>query len=248
MHRKIAESSGRFNRPGKSLRRSVRRLRRGRVLVVGTEAKGRKDWFLKTGVDSGWDYAHLKKADGECWATWNTDYWISSGHPRTRILSKATWVRSKAYGGKRTRPVKVLIVPLSPVACPGQKVFGMIVHMPNCKTRMRRLAWRLCARGLTKRINRMRKKQPGSKFIVIGDMNKDNRNKKEHHDLQRYIAKPAGLTNGWDGNMPDHGGTHGAEDLIDHCFTDFEVVDQELLHDDKSSDHQPFGTTLDLPA
>lgn len=62
--------------------------------------------------------------------------------------------------------------------------------------------------------------------------------------VRTYIANQfPTLTCNWDGRLPEHGGTHGNERIIDFTLADYEFTETGLAIDDESSDHRPFGTT-----
>jgi endonuclease/exonuclease/phosphatase family metal-dependent hydrolase len=246
----IVESSGRFDRPLPSLAASVERLRGSHVqghpvsLIVGTETHARPDSFLKGDPD--WGFSHMPGFEGETWVTWDLRVWAPDGHPRSHTLSTLTWVRSPEYGGKEAPPVRVQIVPLRPVAG-GPKVFVLATHMPLSNTPLRRMIWAACARGLVRRIRKhLRKNHPGCKIILAGDFNKNYRLTADREALDAGICKPLALRSVWSGHVPAHGGTHGPRSILDNIFTDLPVHTTEILPDDDSSDHGPFGAVVEV--
>lgn len=259
-------SSGRFDRPLPALTASVRRLRRlsrGRGLlhrqvayVTGTEAGGRTDADLEQalGSDPGWDYVNLAGAAAECWATWRIDHLERQPDwkPFSRQLTDKTWVRAKEYGGREAPPVKALVVPLQVVGRPHRRrPVLIVVHMPLDNTDARAEAWVDCCRGLRILVTQILERDPGAEIIIEADWNKDHRNNAERAMIQRHLAKPLHLVQGWDGSSPSVGGTHGRQ-LIDGVLTARRVLGSStpwcfLVPDDGSSDHRPYAHTLRWP-
>lgn len=257
-------SSGRFDRPLDTLTNSVRRLRRitrGRGLlrrqvayVTGTEAGGRTDEELARalGSDPVWEYVNLRGPAAECWATWRTSMLELDGTPYSRQLTDITWTRSKEYGGREAPPVKALVVPLRVVGRPRRrKIVLIVVHMPLDNTDRRAAAWVDCCRGHRQLVTELRAQDPTVEIIIEADWNKDHRNPVERGMVQRHVARPLRLTQGWDGSSPKRGGTHGRR-LIDGVVASRRVLGWStpwcwLTADDRSSDHRPYVHTLRWP-
>lgn len=258
-------SSGRFDRPVDTLTNSVRRLRkttRGRLpllkrrvaYITGTEAGGRTDEELARalGSDPAWDYVNLRGPAAECWATWRPSMLELDGQPYSCQLSDITWTRSKEYGGREAPPVKALVVPLRVVGRPNRrKPWLIVVHMPLDNTDLRAAAWVDCCRGLRTLVTEIRAKDPHAEIIIEADWNKDYRKDSERNMIQRHVARPLRLAQGWDGSSPRRGGTHGRQ-LIDGVLARRRVLGMStpwcwLLPDDRSSDHRPYVHTVRWP-
>ncbi len=258
-------SSGRFDRTDASLARSVKRLRkvtRGRLLlkrrvayVTGTEASGRGWKTMKNilGTDPHWDYTWISgRGAGECWATWSTRHLELAGVPFTRKLTTMTWRRSQAYGGKEAPPVEALVVPLRPVGRRGRRtVYLIVLHAPLDNTELRAEIWRDVCRGLRILATDIRADDPHAEIVFEADWNKDHRQPGERAQIQKHVARPLRLVQGWDGSRPARGGTHGRR-LIDGVvasrrFLGFSTPWCWLTGDDASSDHRPYVHTVRFP-
>lgn len=258
-------SSGRFDRTDQSLIRSVKRLRkvtRGRwpllrrvAYVTGTEASGRgwKDMKDILGSDRDWDYAWISgRGSGECWATWSTQMLELADTPFVRQLSTMTWRRSQAYGGGEAPPVEALVVPLRPVGRPSRRtIYLIVVHMPLDNTELRAAIWRDVARGLRVLASDIRAEDPHAELVFEADWNKNHREPGERAAIQKDIARPLRLVQGWDGSGPRRGGTHGRQ-LIDGVVASRRLLGWStpwcwLTADDRSSDHRPYVHTVRWP-
>lgn len=259
-------SSGRFDRPVDSLAASVHRLRgitRGRgpflrrvAYITGTEAGHRTDRDLKLvlGSDPDWDYENLLgAAAGECWATWRRTHLELAGTPHARRLTTMTWFRSKEYGGGEAPPVTALVVPLRVVGRPNRRrLYLIVVHMPLDNTELRAEIWENVCRGLRTLVTDIRARDPHAEPVVEADWNKDYRDPLERNQIERRVARPLRLVQGWDGSAPNRGGTHGPRRLIDGVVASRRLLGWStpwcwLADDDDSSDHRPYVHTLRWP-
>jgi hypothetical protein len=233
-------SSGRYDRPLRSLQASLTRLRRLGALVTGTEVSGRPDpkfWLLARG----WGYAHLKGAGAsECYATWDTNQLTLEGRPFARKLSDKTYDRDAEHGGQAAPFVHALVVKLRPVLAGKRAVFVVVVHMPVRNTDQRRKVWASCATGLRLLESDLVNLDPDADVVFVGDWNADYRSSLDRFTMDNQLAKPLRMVQAWTGRVPSRGGTHGAS-LIDGAILPRAILAGcELLPDDPSSDHRPF--------
>lgn len=258
-------SSGRFDRTDAALARSVDRLRktsRGRrpfrrrvAWVTGTEASGRgwQDMKAILGDDPAWDYSWIRgRGAGECWATWSLSHLELAGDPLARQLTTLTWRRSQEYGGGEAPPVEALVVPLRPVGRRGRRsVYLIVLHAPLDNTELRAAIWRDVCRGLRVLATEIRSNDPHAEIVLEADWNKDHRSPSERAQIQKHIARPLRLVQGWDGSRPNRGGTHGRR-LIDGVVASRRLLGWStpwcwLTPDDRSSDHRPYVHTVRWP-
>lgn len=238
----LIESSGRFDRPYKWLKRSVWQLTTmNRVNVVcGTEAKARNDSFLNR---KGWSYAHGSKTENvkrECWMTWKDRVWLKA-NISVPVISGMSFHR--ALSGKDTPPNRALRVRLIHKKTMRMVIF-YVVHLPTDNTKLRARIWVDATLGLHNFIEHDKVTFPDADIVVVGDINKNFRQRDERRIMEKHIERPNNLRNAWVGNVPRKGGTRGPRGIIDSAFTTLKVLSCRLLRDDRSSDHRPFKTRL----
>lgn len=239
-------SAGRFDRSNLSWRLSIMRLIRLKLIFLfGTEAAGRDNKQFRSALSHfNWDYVHLSGAAvGECWGMWNAQYVELMAKPFAAKLSDMTWTRSEEYGGKDTKPIHGLVIPLKARKGKKQWVF-VISHDPTDKTEHRQEVWVDVQKGKVELNDRLELRFPDAEIIFFADVNKNLKQPNESFQVARYIEHPMKKLSSWRGRMPRSGGTHG-NDVIDMGFADSGVfVDCQLVKDDSSSDHRPFKFRL----
>lgn len=243
----IAHNSGRFDRALFQWKIAFRYLSNRAVVVTGTEAAGRSTAdFTKALGGTGFHYAHLTgAAAGECYAAWDTRVISLAAKPWAHKLTDLTWVRSEEYGGKRAAKVHALVVPLRSAtrgSLPSHVL--AVVHMPLDNTADRAAAWVDCCRGLVALRAEIKDRWPDAEFIVVGDVNKNLRERDEAGQVRTHLEKPLGAVTSWADGLPRGGGTHGGT-VIDYAILRRPILTAcQLLKDLPDSDHRAFRFRL----
>lgn len=241
----FAHASGRFDRPDTAWRRAMDYYTSQALVVTGTEAAGRDaHLFRRTLHRIGWGYAHLSgAAEGECYATWDTDLFTPLDPPRAHKLTDLTWTRSAEYGGKKAAKVHALVVPLQQARGRGQYVL-VVVHMPLDNTAQRAAVWVDVCRGLVALHAELTQRYPDAEGIVAMDGNKNLRLPGEAGMVRQHLEKPLGLVTSWEHGLPKDGGTLG-NGVIDWVLLRLaRLAACLLLRDLPDSDHRAFRYRL----
>lgn len=239
----IDHRSGRFDRAPKLLAIDLLELPRECSIVTLTEQgnlNAKRQAALRLPSWS-WFHADGRGAD-DCAILWDGTHWLLDGWARAVPLTRIVWVRSAAYGGKKTPPVHATVAPLrSRVG--GVRVVVIAVHMPTRSTILRRRAWASCVAGLVKLIKQIREADGNARIVLAADWNADWHNAKDRA-LMEDAARRMGLTIMWS-EVDENRGTHGPR-LIDAIWTDAEVHAGEVLNQTDTSDHRPVRVVLNI--
>lgn len=241
-----AFNAGRFDRSGKTWRRATTYLMRRTVLIAGTEAAGRPAALFRQALwNNGWDYVHLAgAAPGECYATWHIGALELAAKPWAHKLTDLTWVRSQEYGGREAAKVHALVVPLRKANRGGLPSHVLVVvHMPLDNTPQRAACWADCCGGLVDLKRDLTRRWPGVEVVIVGDFNKNLRERDEAGQVRQRLEKPLGMVTSWQDGLP-HGGTHGRA-VIDFALLKRSLLAAcHLLRDLPDSDHRAFRFKL----
>lgn len=244
----IVHSSGRFDRPVRSLDRAVNFYRSKGSLIFHTEATAlNARELVRAFGGKGWTFAHIDTSGADdCAIQWKDRNWELIGDPFARRITNKTWVRAKEYGGAKAPYVRALVVPLVFKQTKTQ-VLTVDIHMPLDNTRARAAAWVDCCKGLVELKKDMRQFWPRAKFIISADWNKNWRETDERGSMRRHLSDPLNMTYSWSvpKRLPPGGGTHGKQ-IIDGFYSNLPIKRCYLLKDDASSDHRPMGGSLNM--
>lgn len=240
-------SSGRFDRDPDLLRRDVKAHREIGQLVTRTEITRQPHGERLRG--QGWSFVRSFREDGndECSVEWSNDAFTLCGLPEVVAVTDMTFFRSEAMGGAQAPFIKALFVPLAKASNPGRRLFVVACHQALSNTEQRRLVWLDVSSGLVELGRWLRRQDDEARLLLVADWNKNYRDGDDRALMQSKVARPLGLKQAWDGNVPAEGGTHGRRSLIDGDITDLAVGGCRLLPDTDASDHRPYAADLGWP-
>ena len=133
----------------------------------------------------------------------------------------------------------------------GHTLFLSVCHLPSHVQNGNKFydnaqakAWKSACAGWSDYWNNKRKKDHPDLAMLAADWNVDFHSSTWRDQVQSYFPS---MFLGWKGNMPPAGkGTHGSR-LIDGTMATVKANKCELLKDDDSSDHRPYGEVIPWP-
>jgi hypothetical protein len=197
----------------------------------------------------------LKDADPD-WAGWVPDatdvglMWEKSKfHPIWKHCVKLTdKVWTDGQGRKHTTYCATALLEKDTGDNAGKTVFLSVCHLPshvqngkNFYDNAQAKAWKSACAGWNDHWNEVRKEDHPDLALIVADWNVDFHMDVWRDRVQDYFPS---MFLGWKGNMPPDGkGTHGSR-LIDGTMATVKANWCELLKDDSSSDHRPYGEAV----
>jgi hypothetical protein len=198
--------------------------------------------------------AVLKNADPENWAAWvpsQSDVGLmwhkGEFHPVWKQAHKLTdkvWTDGK--GRKHETWAATALLETSA----GKTVFLSVCHLPSHVQNGNKFydnaqakAWKSACSGWSNYWNNKRQKDHPDAALIVADWNVDFFSSHWRDVVQSYFPS---MFLGWKGHMPPAGkGTHGSR-LIDGTMATAKAAKCQLLKDDNSSDHRPYGEKIPL--
>ena len=246
-------SSGEWNQPAPLLEANVKRTRKGgRSFGTRTEVTTAAHHDALWQAD-GWKVYHPKAAEVapelssyvDCSVEWDGAVW--------RMVEK----RLVVLNAERLHTAKGFLLPPSslPLVVLEHKETGrhMVLgafHLQLANTEARRAAWRVECATIRRTSADLRATHPGWEQTFQGDGNRNQRITALRDAVQARMLRGTKLRNAWVGpdgkpRLPARGGTHGPRSLLDLTVSTMRGR-SFLLGDDRSSDHRPYQTDLDI--
>jgi len=130
----------------------------------------------------------------------------------------------------------------------GRTLFLSVCHLPSHVQNGKKFydnaqakAWKGACSGWSDYWNKIRKRDHPDLAMLVADWNVDFHMSEWRSKVQSYFPS---MFLGWAGHMPPKGkGTHGSR-LIDGTWATVKTSKCQLLKDDGSSDHRPYGEAL----
>jgi hypothetical protein len=130
----------------------------------------------------------------------------------------------------------------------GKTLFLSVCHLPSHVQNGKKFydnaqakAWKSALNGWSDYWNNKRKKDHPDMGMIVADWNVDFFMSEWRSTVQGYFPS---MFLGWSGHMPPKGkGTHGSR-LIDGTMATTKATKCQLLKDDDSSDHRPYGEAV----
>jgi len=130
----------------------------------------------------------------------------------------------------------------------GKTLFLSVCHLPSnvqngnsFEDNKQAAAWKSACSGWSNYWNNKRQKDHPHMALIVADWNVDFFSSTWRDRVQEYFPS---MFLGWKGSMPPNGqGTHGNR-LIDGTMATVKTNWCDLLKDDNSSDHRPYGEAL----
>jgi hypothetical protein len=196
----------------------------------------------------------LKKAD-EDWAAWVPDQsdvgimWDKNqfGPEQKKAVKLTDKVWTDGHGRKHETWCATCLLKNRHNA---KTVFLSVCHLPSHVQNGNKFydnaqakAWKSAVSGWHDHWNDWRKKYNPDLGMIVADWNVDFHSSHWVDVVQDYFPS---MVIGWKGNWPPNGkGTHGSR-LIDASWSTVKASKCELLKDDDSSDHRPYGEKVPL--
>ena len=132
----------------------------------------------------------------------------------------------------------------------GRTLFISVCHLPShvqngskFYDNAQAAAWKSACSGWSNYWNNKRKSDHPDAALIVADWNVDLFSSTWRDRVKGYFPS---MFLGWNGHMPPKGqGTHGSR-LIDGTMATAKTTKCQLLKDDNSSDHRPYGEALPL--
>jgi hypothetical protein len=197
----------------------------------------------------------MKDADPDHWAAWvpgQSDVGImwdkGDFHPLWKEPHKLT---DKVWTDGQGRKHETWCATALLEHTDGHTLFLSVCHLPShvqnggkFYDNAQAKAWKSACSGWSDYWNNKRKKHKPDLGMIAADWNVDFRSSHWRDVVQGYFPS---MFLGWKGNMPPAGkGTHGSR-LIDGTMATGKATKCQLLKDDSSSDHRPYGEIVPWP-
>jgi len=194
----------------------------------------------------------LKDADPDAWAAWvpsQTDIgimWRKADY--SPIWKEGKKLTDKVWTDGQGRKHETWCGTALLKHKSGCKLFVSVCHLPSHVQNGNKFydnaqakAWKSACSGWSDYWNNKRKKDHPDIAMIIADWNVDFHSGHWRDVVQSYFPS---MFLGWNGHMPPNGkGTHGSR-LIDGTMATKKTTKCELLKDDNSSDHRPYGEVI----
>lgn len=196
--------------------------------------------------------AALKDADPDAWAAWVPSasdvgiMWRKSEY--SPVWKEAKKLTDKVWTDGQGRKHETWAATALLKRTDNKTLFVSVCHLPSHVQNGKKFydnaqakAWKSANSGWNDYWNNKRKKDHPHAAMIVADWNVDFFMSEWRNTVQGYWPS---MFLCWSGKMPPNGkGTHGSR-LIDGSWSTVKTKKCELLKDDNSSDHRPYGEVL----